>query len=162
MPPLYRPEHTLACLRAAAAQGADVIEPDLVSTKDGRARGPRHENLIDGTTDVAQRPDFADRKTTKVVDGVGPHRLGSPRTYPRRAQDPARQGAPAAGPPRVRVLRRRYQVPTFEEVLELRERLSARTAARSASSPRSSTPPTSTPSACPWRSASSSCSTSTA
>ena len=51
------------------AQGADVIEPDLVSTKDG-VLVDRHENLIDGTTDVAERPEFADRRTTKVVDGV--------------------------------------------------------------------------------------------
>lgn len=65
----YRPEHTLASYRLAIAQGADFIEPDLVSTKD-HVLVARHENEISGTTDVADHPEFADRKTTKVVDGV--------------------------------------------------------------------------------------------
>jgi glycerophosphoryl diester phosphodiesterase len=65
----YRPEHTLASYELAARMGADYIEPDLVSTKDGVLIS-RHENEIGGTTDVARHPEFADRKTTKVVDGV--------------------------------------------------------------------------------------------
>ena len=65
----YRPEHTLAAYRLAIAQGADYIEPDLVSTKD-HVLVARHENEISGTTDVSSRPEFADRKTTKVIDGV--------------------------------------------------------------------------------------------
>ncbi|GAA2114817.1 glycerophosphodiester phosphodiesterase [Nocardioides furvisabuli] len=64
----YRPEHTLAAYRLAIAQGADHIEPDLVSTKDG-VLVARHENEISGTTDVAVHPEFADRRTTKVIDG---------------------------------------------------------------------------------------------
>jgi glycerophosphoryl diester phosphodiesterase len=64
----YRPEHTLAAYRLAIAQGADYIEPDLVSTKDG-VLVARHENEISGTTDVADHPEFADRRTTKVIDG---------------------------------------------------------------------------------------------
>lgn len=66
--PAYRPEHTLASYRLAIAQGADVIEPDLVSTKD-HVLVVRHENDITSTTDVAQHPEFADRRATKVVDG---------------------------------------------------------------------------------------------
>ena len=62
----HRPEHTLASYRLAAGMGADFIEPDLVSTKDGVLIA-RHENEIGGTTDVADR--FPDRKTTKTVDG---------------------------------------------------------------------------------------------
>jgi glycerophosphoryl diester phosphodiesterase len=62
----YRPEHTLASYRLAAEMGADFVEPDLVSTKDGILIA-RHENEISGTTDVAGR--FPDRKTTKTVDG---------------------------------------------------------------------------------------------
>ena len=62
----HRPEHTLASYRLAAEMGADFIEPDLVSTKDGVLIA-RHENEIGGTTDVADR--FTDRKTTKTVDG---------------------------------------------------------------------------------------------
>ncbi|GGU29278.1 glycerophosphodiester phosphodiesterase [Nocardioides albus] len=64
----YRPEHTLAAYDLAIQQGADYIEPDVVSTKDG-VLVARHENEISGTTDVADRPEFADRKTTKTIDG---------------------------------------------------------------------------------------------
>ncbi len=63
-----RPEHTLEAYERAIAQGADFIEPDLVPTKDGILIA-RHENEISGTTDVADRPEFADRQTTKIIDG---------------------------------------------------------------------------------------------
>jgi glycerophosphoryl diester phosphodiesterase len=64
----YRPEHTLAAYELAIRLGADAIEPDLVSTRDG-VLVARHENEISGTTDVARRREFADRRTTKTVDG---------------------------------------------------------------------------------------------
>jgi glycerophosphoryl diester phosphodiesterase len=64
----YLPEHTLAAYELAIAQGADFVEPDLVATADGRLV-VRHENEIGATTDVAHRAEFADRRTTKVVDG---------------------------------------------------------------------------------------------
>ena len=64
----HRPEHTLLSYEAAIAMGADYIEPDLVSTKD-HILVARHENDITGTTDVAAHPEFADRRTTKTVDG---------------------------------------------------------------------------------------------
>lgn len=63
-----RPEHTLAAYDLAIREGADVIEPDLVPTKDGHLVA-RHENEISGTTDAASHPEFADRKTTKTIDG---------------------------------------------------------------------------------------------
>lgn len=63
-----RPEHTLAAYELAIAQGADFIEPDLVPTKDG-VLVARHENEISGTTDVADRAEFAGRKATKAIDG---------------------------------------------------------------------------------------------
>jgi glycerophosphoryl diester phosphodiesterase len=63
-----RPEHTLASYGKAIADGADFIEPDLVMTRDG-VPVARHENEISGTTDVAQHPEFASRKTTKTIDG---------------------------------------------------------------------------------------------
>ncbi|MBS0361654.1 MAG: glycerophosphodiester phosphodiesterase, partial [Proteobacteria bacterium] len=59
-----RPESTLLAFRQAIAEGADVIEPDLEVTKDGHLV-VRHENEISQTTDVASRPEFAGRKTTK-------------------------------------------------------------------------------------------------
>jgi glycerophosphoryl diester phosphodiesterase len=65
----YLPEHTLASYELAIAQGADFIEPDLVSTKDGHLIA-RHEPVLDGTTDVASRPEFAHKKTTKLLDGI--------------------------------------------------------------------------------------------
>ncbi|HIK08412.1 MAG TPA: glycerophosphodiester phosphodiesterase [Trichormus sp. M33_DOE_039] len=76
----YRPEHTLEAYKLAIEMGADYIEPDLVATKDG-VLVARHENALailnpDGTinatdtsTDIYLRPEFADRKTTKVIDG---------------------------------------------------------------------------------------------
>jgi len=63
-----RPESTLMAFRQAISEGADVIEPDLVLTKDGHLV-VRHENDISQTTDVASRPEFAARKATKVIDG---------------------------------------------------------------------------------------------
>ncbi len=65
----YRPEHTLASYQLAADLGADFIEPDLVSTSDG-VLVARHENEISGTTDVAEHAEFADRRTTKTIDGA--------------------------------------------------------------------------------------------
>ncbi len=65
----YLPEHTLESYRLAIRQGADFIEPDLVATKDG-ALIARHEVNITQTTDVAEHPEFADRKTEKTIDGI--------------------------------------------------------------------------------------------
>jgi glycerophosphoryl diester phosphodiesterase len=63
-----RPEHTRAAYDLAIRQGADVIEPDLVMSRDG-VLIVRHENGIGGTTDVAARPEFAARRATKTIDG---------------------------------------------------------------------------------------------
>jgi glycerophosphoryl diester phosphodiesterase len=65
----YRPEHTLAAYQLAIDMGADCIEPDLVMTADG-VLVARHENEISATTDVAEHPEFADRETTKTIDGI--------------------------------------------------------------------------------------------
>lgn len=64
----YRPEHTSAAFELAIALGADAVEPDLVATADG-VLVIRHENEISGTTDVGSRPEFAELRTTKVIDG---------------------------------------------------------------------------------------------
>lgn len=66
--PGYRPEHTESSYRLACELGADAVEPDIVATRDG-VLVVRHENEISGTTDVADHPEFASRRTTKVVDG---------------------------------------------------------------------------------------------
>lgn len=65
----YRPEHTFGAYDLALDMGADIIEQDLVPTKDGHLVC-RHENDITATTDVADHPEFAGRKITKSVDGV--------------------------------------------------------------------------------------------
>lgn len=63
-----RPEHTLAAYALAFDQGADFVEPDVVPTRDGHLVA-RHENEISGTTDVADRPEFAGRHATKTIEG---------------------------------------------------------------------------------------------
>src|SRR5690348_3652044 len=65
----HLPEHTLAAYARAIEDGADLIEPDLVMTRDG-VLVARHENEIGATTDVAAHPRFASRRTRKLIDGV--------------------------------------------------------------------------------------------
>jgi phosphodiesterase/alkaline phosphatase D-like protein/glycerophosphoryl diester phosphodiesterase len=65
----FRPEHTLAAYELAIAMGADYIGTDLVITSDGVLIA-RHENEISGSTDVAEHPEFADRESTKTIDGA--------------------------------------------------------------------------------------------
>ena len=117
----YRPEHTLESYRLAIRQGADFIEPDLVATRDG-VLVARHENEISGTTDVADHPEFAVRKTTKVVDGVSTtgwftedFTLAELRTLR------AKERIPAVRPGNTRY-DGLYQIPTFDEVIELAQR----------------------------------------
>ncbi len=64
----YRPEHSRSAYELAFALGADAVEPDIVASRDG-VLVLRHENEISGTTDVAAHPEFADRRTTKTIDG---------------------------------------------------------------------------------------------
>ncbi|WP_324012122.1 glycerophosphodiester phosphodiesterase family protein [Microbacterium sp. JZ37] len=66
--PGYRPEHSRSSYALAFAMGVDAVEPDVVATRDG-VLVVRHENEISGTTDVADHPEFADRRTVKTVDG---------------------------------------------------------------------------------------------
>ena len=64
----YRPEHTRAAYTLAFALGADAVEPDIVASSDG-VLVLRHENEISGTTNVADHPEFAERRTSKTIDG---------------------------------------------------------------------------------------------
>ena len=121
----YRPEHTLAAYALGARMGADYIEPDLVSTKDG-VLVARHENEIGETTDVAEHPEFAARRTTKTIDGVTligwfteDFTLAELKTLR------AKEGNPAIRR-RNTLYDGRYQVPTFQEVIDLSRRLSRR------------------------------------
>lgn len=111
----YRPDHTLESYKLAIDMGADFIEPDLVATKDG-VLVARHEPNITGTTDVATRPEFASRKTTKNVDGVNEEgwfvsdfTLAELKTL--RAVQPLSD--------RDQSYNGKFQIPTLEEVLDL-------------------------------------------
>jgi glycerophosphoryl diester phosphodiesterase len=66
--PGHLPEETLEAYTLAIAQGADVIEPDLISTRDGVLIA-RHDPNLALSTDVANHPEFAARKKTTQVDG---------------------------------------------------------------------------------------------
>jgi glycerophosphoryl diester phosphodiesterase len=67
--PGYRPEHSRSSYDLALAMGMDAVEPDVVVSRDG-VLVVRHENEISGTTDVADHPEFAERRTTKTIDGA--------------------------------------------------------------------------------------------
>jgi glycerophosphoryl diester phosphodiesterase len=117
----YRPEHTLASYRLAIEMGADYIEPDLVSTKD-HVLVARHENDITGTTDVASHPEFADRETTKTIDGVAhtgwfteDFTLAELRTLRAKERLPLLRPANTA-------FDGLYRIPTFQEVIDLAKR----------------------------------------
>lgn len=113
----HRPEHTLESYRLAVEMGADFVEPDLVSTKDGVLIA-RHENEIGGTTDAADR--FPDRKRTKVVDGQSltgwfteDFTLAEIKTLRAKERLPFRSHEYDG----------RFQVPTFDEVIALAQAL---------------------------------------
>jgi glycerophosphoryl diester phosphodiesterase len=65
----YRPENTLEAFELAILQGADGVECDLVPTRDGELV-IRHENWLNGTTDIDKHPEFADRERAGYSDGI--------------------------------------------------------------------------------------------
>jgi glycerophosphoryl diester phosphodiesterase len=114
----YRPEHTLASYTLAIDMGADYIEPDLVATRDGQLVA-RHEPLLDDTTDVKSHPEFANRRTTKELDGKQVSGFyASDFTLAEIKQLRAVQSNPA----RSKEYDGRFEIPTFEEILDLAER----------------------------------------
>ncbi|BAY74495.1 glycerophosphoryl diester phosphodiesterase [Nostoc linckia NIES-25] len=120
----YRPEHTLAAYELAIALGADYIEPDLVSTKDGVLIA-RHENEISETTDVARHTEFARRKTTKIIDGESKtgwftedFTLGELKTLR------AKERIPQLRPQNI-FYNGLFEIPTFQEIIDLVKKKSA-------------------------------------
>ncbi|MFF3614109.1 glycerophosphodiester phosphodiesterase [Streptomyces sp. NPDC002580] len=113
----YRPEHTFGSYQLALDLGADVVEAgDLVPTRDGHLVC-RHEPEIGGTTDVSAHPGFADRKTTKTLDGVATtgwftedFTLAELKTLRAVERIPANR-------PHNTLYNGRWEIPTFEEVL---------------------------------------------
>jgi glycerophosphoryl diester phosphodiesterase len=113
----HRPEHTLEGYRLAAEMGADFIEPDLVSTKDGVLIA-RHENEIGATTDVEVK--FPARRTARAIDGqtvsgwfTEDFTLAEIKTLRARERLPFRSHAYDG----------QFAIPTFDEVIELAQRL---------------------------------------
>ncbi len=111
-----RPEHTLAAYAKAIEDGADAIEPDLVSTKDGFLVA-RHENEISGTTDISDHPEFATRKIRKSIDGektdgwfTEDFTLAELRTLRARERLPQLRSATYDG---------QFGIVTLEEIIEL-------------------------------------------
>ncbi|MEV7001335.1 glycerophosphodiester phosphodiesterase [Streptomyces sp. NPDC093982] len=113
----YRPEHTLGSYQLALDMGADIVEAgDLVPTKDGHLVC-RHEPEIGGTTDVADHPEFADRKKTKSLDGVATTGwFTEDFTLAELKTLRATERIPANRPHNI-LYNGRWEIPTFEEVL---------------------------------------------
>jgi glycerophosphoryl diester phosphodiesterase len=118
----YLPEHTIESYRRAIEMGADFIEPDLVATKDG-VLVARHEPMLSGTTDVAERPEFASRRRMRQVDGqavtdwfAGDFTLAEIKTLRARQAMPDRDQSHNG----------KYQIPTLQEVIDLAKTESAR------------------------------------
>jgi glycerophosphoryl diester phosphodiesterase len=121
-----RPEHTLEAYRKAVEDGADIIEPDLVSTKDG-VLVARHENEISGTTNVADFPEFADRKKTKTIDGAAlTGWFTEDFTLAELKRLRARERIPQARPAN-KTYDDQFEIPTLAEVISLAQELSAST-----------------------------------
>ena len=121
-----RPEHTSAAYQLAIDQGADFIEPDLVLTKDG-VLVARHENDISETTDVSAKPEFAGRKTSKTIDRqkmtgwfTEDFTLAELKTLRAKERLPQLRKANMA-------YDGQFEVPTFDEILELAKTASAKT-----------------------------------
>jgi glycerophosphoryl diester phosphodiesterase len=117
----YRPEHTLASYELAIDLGADFIEPDLVSTRDGRLVA-RHENELSGTTDVSAHPEFASRRAAKTIDGTPvsgwfteDFTLAELKTLRARERLPELRRSNTA-------FDGQFEIPTLEEIIQLAQR----------------------------------------
>ncbi len=121
-----RPEHTLEAYRKAIEDGADIIEPDLVSTKDG-VLVARHENEISGTTNVAEVAKFADRKKTKTIDNM-PFTgwFTEDFTLAELKELRARERIPQQRPGNTQY-NDQFEIPTLAEVITLAKDMSAKT-----------------------------------
>jgi len=115
------PDHTLPGYKLAIEMGADYIEPDLVSTKDG-VLVARHEPNIIATTDVLQHPEFADRRTKRPIDGGEPEDGFFVSDFTLKELKTLRAIQPFADRPQS--FNGKFEIPTFEQVLDLRDRMS--------------------------------------
>lgn len=122
--PGYRPEHTAASYELAARMGADAVDVDLCPTRDG-VLVARHEPEIGATTDVAAHPEFAARRTTRVIDGTPQEGwFTSDFTLAELKTLRAVERIPATRPHNT-LYDRRFPVLTFDEVLDVLDGISA-------------------------------------
>lgn len=119
-----RPEHTLGSYELGARVGGDFMEIDLVATADG-VLVARHEPEIGGTTDVADHPEFADRRTTRTIDGrdytgwfAHDFTLDELKTLRATERIPDVRPGNAAHDGT-------YEIPTFQEIIDLAKRMTA-------------------------------------
>ena len=114
-----RPEHTRSAYALAVEQGADGLEVDVVSTRDG-VPVCRHEHQIGGTTDVAEHPELADRRATRAVPGRAEATgwFVEDLTYAELRSLRARERMPKTRPDSA-AYDGRDPVPSFAEVLDL-------------------------------------------
>ncbi len=111
----YLPEHTLEAYAKGIEMGAEFIEPDLVITKDGVLIARHEPNLID-TTNVSDFPEFADRRKTMMVDyeemdGFFAEDFTLAEIKMLRARQPR--------PYRPQEFNDQFEIPTFQEILDL-------------------------------------------
>ncbi|SNR67664.1 glycerophosphoryl diester phosphodiesterase [Haloechinothrix alba] len=120
----YRPEQTLAAFELAARMGADYLEPDLVITGDGVLIA-RHEPYLGDSTDVSDHPEFAERRTTKTIDGhvIRDQWFAEDFTIDEIKTLRAREPMPELRQQNT-IYDGRFEIPTFQEVIDLTKRLS--------------------------------------
>lgn len=111
----YIPEHSLQAYETAINLGTDYIEPDLCLTKDG-VFVALHDLLLDDTTNVADLPQFASYKSTKVVDGeTVTGWFISDFTYAETQQLRLNQRLPF----RTQLYNSFFQIPTLQQIISL-------------------------------------------
>nr|WP_174506394.1 glycerophosphodiester phosphodiesterase [Acinetobacter sp. Marseille-Q1620] len=116
-----RPEHTLEAYQKAIDDGADFIEPDLVSTKDG-VLVARHENEISGTTNISTLAQFANRKTTKLIEKTSMTGwFTEDFTLSELNQIKARERIPDLRPNNVQY-NDQFEIPTLDQIIQLAEK----------------------------------------
>ncbi|MFC7418571.1 glycerophosphodiester phosphodiesterase [Iodobacter arcticus] len=110
------PEHTIEAYAKAIEMGADAIEPDLISTKDGVLIS-RHDPELSGSTDVASRSEFANRKRKDTVDGEAfDGWFASDFTL---AEIKTLRAKITTDPTRPQQFNGQYAIPTFQEIIDL-------------------------------------------
>ncbi|WP_176559806.1 glycerophosphodiester phosphodiesterase family protein [Teichococcus rhizosphaerae] len=135
----YRPEHTLEAYRLAIEMGVSVIEPDLVSTRDG-VLVARHEHTLSDTTNVAELPEFAGRRATKLIGGrevtdwfTEDFTLAELKTL--RAKERLGEARPESAS-----FDGRFEIPTLEEIVALVRQVEAETGRKIAIAPETKSP----------------------